>query len=410
MLSRMDWNAPLAASRALVLQIGDHGAILARTSLSGRAEPLDRRLLEVLLAFGDGRSPRQAMAAGGGSAGADQVAFAGAVGELIERGALVPAGGGGGAGSPTTAVRGFASASGHYPMIRDTVRVLSYRQAISRHCRDRTVVEIGCGSGLLSILAAKAGARRVVAIEESGIAELAAEMFRVNGVADRIELRRANSRDVELDEPAEVIVHEILGTDPFDEGLLPALADARERLLAPGGRLIPFAVDVWCVGFEVREPPRLDLDRTADDVAELGALYGVDLSPVVRGLAVESERRPPPIGRLDPSRFEPPILTEELELFHVDLRPGPPLALEPRDGLRLRVRRAGRLGGVLVYFRAHLDDDLVLSTSPWAPAHSWGWNARPLERATAVEPGDQVPVRVALRTVRGIEQIQLELT
>jgi protein arginine N-methyltransferase 1 len=361
----------------------------------------------VLLAFAGGRTPRRALADLGGGAGLDEAAFAAAAGELIERRLLIAA-----SGAPAPAVAaaaGFGSATVQYPMIRDTVRVMSYRQAISRHCRDRTVVEIGCGSGLLSILAAQAGARRVIAIEESDIAALAAEMFRANGVADRIELRRGNSRDVVLEEPADVVIHELLGSDPFDEGMLPTLIDARERMAAPGARLIPFAFEAFCVGFEVVDPPRFDLARSAADLAELGGLYGVDLGPVQRALETEAASHRPPLGPFNPARFEPPVLTDELELYRADLRAGAPPALEARDGLRLRVRRAGSLGGVLVYFRAHLDDDVVLSTSPYAPPHSWRWSARPLDRLIAVEPGQEVPIRIEPRTVRGIEGVHVTL-
>src|SRR6185436_13232368 len=115
--------------------------------------------------------------------------FAVVVDSLLSQNLLTPI-----SGDAAAATRGFASPVEHFGMVRDTIRVSAYRRAIFRHCRDKNVVEIGCGSGILSIFAAKAGARRVIAIEESTIADLAAAMFEANGVADRIELRRANSR------------------------------------------------------------------------------------------------------------------------------------------------------------------------------------------------------------------------
>src|SRR5262249_15890365 len=144
-----------------------------------------------------------------------------------------------------------------------------YRRAIFRHCRDKTVVEVGCGSGILSIFAANAGARRVIAIEESGIADLAAAMFEANGVSDRIELRRANSRDVSVDEPADILIHEMLGNDPLNEGILPSIEDARARLVAPNGMLIPSVMEICCVGFEVADTPYNDRARAIRELTEL---------------------------------------------------------------------------------------------------------------------------------------------
>ena len=368
---------------------------------------MDARRLPVLLAFAGGASPRRALARLRDEAPVEEADFAAAVAELIAQEMLIPTEGGleRAFRSPT----GFSSAAIHYPLICDGVRVLAYREAIFRHCRDRTVVEIGCGSGILSIFAAQAGARRVVAIEEGEIADLAAEMFRANGVADRVELHRANSRDVALAERADVIVHEVLGVDPFDESLLPTIADARERLLAPGGRLIPFALEVFCVGFEVADRPYLDRPKVAADLRGIGERYGVDFDPFRRALELDPNYLRRPLGDLGQTQFKPRILTDELRLWQIDLRPGARPAVEPGATVHLRVRQAGSLGGVLLYFRARLDEETVLSTAPDRPRTSWRWDARPLERLLAVEPGEEVPLKVELRTVRGLEVVEVAL-
>ena len=87
-----------------------------------------------------------------------------------------------------------------------------------------------------------------------------------------------------------------------------------------------------------------------------------------------------PLGNLGQTEFEPRILTAETQICHVDFRPGSSLAVEPRNDLRLRATQAGTLGGVLVYFRAHLDDETVLGNSPRAPRTSWAWNGARAEQ------------------------------
>lgn len=400
----MNRDASYTVSRSVFLRIGDGGELLASNSVSRMPQALAEDGLPVLLAFAGGRTPAQALERLRNDWEIDDAGFTGVVDALVAQNLLTPAGGD--AAAPATA--GFASPFEHFMMVRDTVRVSAYRRAIFRHCAGKMVVEIGCGSGILSILAAKAGARRVIAIEESAIAELAAAMFEANGVTDRVELRRANSRDVSLPGRADVILHEVLGVDPFGENILPFIEDARERLLAPGGILIPYALEVCCVGFEVADKPYLDRARASAELSELEGVYGIDFSAFRRSIDAQTEFRRP-LGNLGENEFEPRILTEETRVCQVDFRPGSSLAVEPRNDLRLRVIAAGTLGGVLVYFRAHLDDETILENSPWAPRTHWAWDGRALSRLVPVRPGQEIALVSELRTGVRAQSLRVDL-
>jgi predicted RNA methylase len=402
----MKWDVSYAVSRSLVIQIAPGGELLAGNSISRTPQALAQDGLPVLLAFAGGRTPAEALARLRADWEIDEAGFSGVVDALVAQNLLTPAAG----DDAALASGGFASPVSHFGMIHDTVRVQAYRNAIFRHCRDRMVVEIGCGSGILSIFAAQAGARRVIAIEESEIADLAAAMFEANGVADRIELRRANSRDVSVDERADVIIHEVLGVDPFGENILPFIEDARERLLAPDGILIPSALEVCCVGFEVADRPYLDRAGACTELRELEGLYGLDFGAFRRFLnEAQSDPFRRPLGDLGQTQFAPRILTDEAKLYRIDFAPGSSLAVESRGEVRFRVVHAGSLGGVVVYFRAHLDDDTFLSTSPYAPRTSWGWDARALGRLVAVEPGQEIPIVSELRTIAGVQKLRVDL-
>ena len=402
----MNWDVSYTVSRSIVLQIGDGGELLAGNSVSRMPQALAQDGLPVLLAFAGGRTPAEVLLRLKDEWEIDDSDFTGVVDTLVAQNLLTPADG----GDSALAGAGFASPAQHFGMVRDTVRVSAYRRAIFRHCKDQLVAEIGCGSGILSVFAAKAGARRVIAIEESRIADLAAAMFEDNGVADRIELRRANSRDVSLDERADVIIHEVLGGDPFGENILPFIEDARERLLAPGGILIPSALDVFCVGFEVEDRPYLDRARANSVLEELEGAYGIGFGAFRRFIDdAQPEPFPRPLGDLGQTQFAPRVLTAETHMYRIDFAPGSSLAVEPRNDLRLRAVRAGTLGGVVVYFRAHLDEETFLSTSPWAPRTSWGWNARALSRLVAVEPGQEIPIVSELRTIAGSQNLHVDL-
>src|SRR5262245_35616238 len=97
-------------------------------------------------------------------------------------------------------------------MIGDRVRTDAYADALRRAvCPGAVVLDIGTGPGLWAMLACKAGARRVYALESSPIIQLARENARVNGFAERIELIEALSTQVTLPEKADVIVSDLRG-------------------------------------------------------------------------------------------------------------------------------------------------------------------------------------------------------
>jgi protein arginine N-methyltransferase 1 len=397
--------ATYVVSRSLMLQLDSRGFWQGTNSVSRAAQRIGDDALPVLAAFARPRTVADAFEALREEWDVDQEGLAAIVARLVEIGFLTTPDGAGAA----LAAGGFAQTLPHFFMIRDPVRVAAYRGAIERHCAGRSVVEIGCGSGILSIFAARAGARSVVAIEESAVADLAARMFEANGCSGVVELRRGNSRDVEIAEPAEVLVHEILGTDPLEENMLFYLADARRRLLRPGGRLIPYRIEVACVGIELVEKPAVGPERAIREARQFEATYGLSFGPLIEELKATPESRFP--RRLSFPRGEPfaaPILTGEATLVDLDLRQDPGESLGRPRQVELEVVRGGLLGAVLVFFNAHLDEKAVLSTSPYAPPTHWGWEVRRLSQEVEVAAGTRIALSVEARIERGTERLVVD--
>ena len=167
-------------------------------------------------------------------------------------------------------------------MLHDDRRTGDYLAALAAAVPPGDVVlDIGTGSGVLSVAAARAGARRVYAVEATDIAAVAARVFEVNGVQDRVTLLTGWSRQIELPEKADVLVAEIIGNEPFEEEILETTLDARQRLLKPGARLIPhaltlFARPVLLPEAEIRQRAygRAAVERWHD-------LYGIDFQPLL---------------------------------------------------------------------------------------------------------------------------------
>jgi protein arginine N-methyltransferase 1 len=131
-------------------------------------------------------------------------------------------------------------------MISDDVRMGAFVRALREAIKPGAVViDIGTGAGIFALLACRFGARRVYAIEPDDAIQVAREIAAANGYADRIEFIQAMSTQVTLDERADVIISDIGGVLPWFQQHIPSIADARRRLLAPGGALIPQRDVAW---------------------------------------------------------------------------------------------------------------------------------------------------------------------
>jgi len=139
-------------------------------------------------------------------------------------------------------------------MLADPVRLDAYARAIEATVKPGdVVVDLGAGLGILSLIAARAGAARVHAIEKGDAAQLMRRVVERNGFSDTIVIHEAHSRDVALERPADVLVSETLGSFALDENTLPYTRDARERLLRPGAAMIPRRLEPFLAPVELPE-------------------------------------------------------------------------------------------------------------------------------------------------------------
>ncbi|HGE6810403.1 TPA: 50S ribosomal protein L11 methyltransferase [Pseudomonas aeruginosa] len=137
----------------------------------------------------------------------------------------------------------------HDLMLNDRLRMRAYRQAIFEVVRpgDR-VVDLGTGTGILSLWALEAGAAQVVGIEmNTAILELAVRRLEQAGFGDRFVPINRLSYDIELDERADVLISEIMGNIGDNENFQPILQAAIRRFLKPAGRILPLSVTSYLV-------------------------------------------------------------------------------------------------------------------------------------------------------------------
>ena len=281
----------------------------------------------------------------------------------------------------------YAEIEVHRTMICDSVRTDAFRRAIASVVRPGNIVlDVGAGSGILSMFAAKAGAARVYAVERTTVAVVAQELAAANGLAEIVQVIHGDVMDVELPERVDVIVSEWLGGFGIDEGMLAPVIAARDRWLKPGGVMIPSTATAWAalvhdrylgetVDFLRDNPYGLRLDGLVEMTVN-----EISYSGTFRHLAASDRRSEP--GRL---------WTTDADLISLEQAQAPHEA-----ETLLQVREHGTANAVALWFSAELAPGISLSVGPGDPPTHWGMTTAPLRSPVELTPG--IGVRAKVRT------------
>ena len=265
--------------------------------------------------------------------------------------------------------------SWYLPMVQDTARHKIYEMAFRSAIRSNSsVLDIGAGTGLFAMMAARAGAAQVVTCEANlAVAEVVSEIISRNGLADRVRVVAKHSSDLEigvdLNGPADVMVWDNLSRTLIGAGALPTVEQAVRRLVRPNGRVIP-AKGAICVA--------LAEDRKAHR-QQMGIVEGFDLSPFNRLAApcywIEHPERL--VQRSEPS-----------DLFHFDFESGGPFP-QARATVTFSTS-GGRVNGIAQWIYLELDEE----SECYFPdkTSSLGGMFYPLMRPIEMALGDELTV------------------
>jgi len=302
----------------------------------------------------------------------------------VEQGILVEPGHKAASSSRT----GYEAAPVHAAMLNDRARTAAFIHAIEArvHPGD-TVVDIGTGTGILAMAAARAGAGHVFAVEASSMAECASQVFAANGLAGRITLIRGRSTEVSLPRKADVVVTEMIGHHPLGEGLLEIVGDALSRLAKPGARVIPHGLTLLGIPVEVPEADLAAHSACRASLASWKEWYGFDLTPF--GLRAPNSCF---FTRSDrAAKWRP--LSDAVSLVRFDLRI-PPRVLPIDATADAEAKQSGELNAVILAMDIDLGDS-TLTTRPDLASASNHW-LTPVWLPTTparVTPGDSLRLR-----------------
>ncbi len=265
----------------------------------------------------------------------------------------------------------------HGPLLDDTVRCETMVEAVRACVQPGDVVcDLGAGSGLLSVAAARAGARSVFAVEHTPMAEICAHVCRDNG-ADAVTVLGVHSDDAVLP-PLDAIVSECFGVFGLGSTMIDDVMRLRARCLKPDGHVLPRRVRT--MGALVESPAchafvdRFEVPRHGLDLSALSDVLRSNFFQVV--LAQEE------------------LASDAAVLLEVDLRDGAPEA-ERHGRAHLRVGRDAVVHGIGAWFDADLTDAHRLATGPADPQTGWRQVFFPLT-PRIVRTGDEVVVELHL--------------
>eukprot|EP00744_Colponema_vietnamica_P002353 GILI01003707.1.p1 GENE.GILI01003707.1~~GILI01003707.1.p1 ORF type:complete len:411 (+),score=143.34 GILI01003707.1:42-1235(+) len=277
----------------------------------------------------------------------------------------------------------------HEEMLKDEVRTKTYMNSILRNShmfKDKVVLDIGCGTGILCLFAAKAGARKVFGIECSEIAVQAKQIIKDNGYDDVITIVKGKVEEVELpgEDKVDIIISEWMGYFLIYESMLDTVLFARDKWLRPDGLIYPDKATLYIAAIE-------DGDYKEDKINFWNDVYGFDMS-CIRNLALLE----PLVDCVDGDS----IVTNHAAILTIDIHTVKIEDLDFKSHFSVTAQRNDYVHAFVTWFDITFSDchkPVHFSTSPRSKYTHWKQTVFYLEDRLIVNAGDKITGTIAVR-------------
>lgn len=276
----------------------------------------------------------------------------------------------------------------HEEMLKDTVRTRTYQRAIMDNpevFKDKIVLDIGAGTGILSIFAAKAGAKHVYAIEFAEIALFAKEIIERNGLQDKITVIKGKMEEIELPvKNVDIIISEWMGYFLLYESMLDSVLFARDKYLVPGGKLLPDRAQLYIAAIEDEHYKNQKKEFWND-------VYGVDMSCMTPTVMKE-----PIVDSCDSQM----IVSNACKILDLDLTTCKKGDVQFASQWTLEMKYKDRIHGLIAWFDtpfSQLPRPVTLSTSPYSRYTHWKQTVFYMEKDLDCAEGDVLRGNIACR-------------
>jgi precorrin-6B methylase 2 len=279
----------------------------------------------------------------------------------------------------------YTSIASHRSMVYDHARNTCYLEAIKAAVNENSVVlDLGAGTGILGLLAAKAGAKKVYLVEPEPAVRVAVDLARANGLSDKITIVEKRIEEADLNEKVDLILSVFTGNLLYSEDLLPSLFYARDLYLKPGGLLIPDLAELVMAPVAAERLHHKHISQWSE------SNLGLDCSAVRRFAANEIVWQE--VRELPPQLLGPGGVISSLDLAS---------SSDPdcHGEISCIVEKTGECHGLMGWIRLRLGK-LWLSTHPSSEEVHWSPVFLPIDPAPTVEKGEQLTIKL-LRPAHG---------
>ncbi|KAK2765598.1 type I protein arginine N-methyltransferase Rmt1 [Arachnomyces sp. PD_36] len=226
----------------------------------------------------------------------------------------------------------------HEEMLKDEVRTRSYRDSIYQNphlFKDKVVLDVGCGTGILSMFAVRAGAKHVIGVDMSSIIQKARQIVAANGMANKITLLQGKMEEVELPFPkVDIIISEWMGYFLLYESMLDTVLYARDNYLVPDGKIFPDKATLYLAGIE-------DGEYKDEKIGFWDNVYGFDYTPMKEVALTE-----PLVDTVDMKA----LVTDPCPVITIDLYTVTPGDLSFKVPYSLVARKSDFIHAVIAWF------------------------------------------------------------